>query len=140
MVSRLNVRGSILEKRQLLAPGLGLPGCLPGWPVLPAFGLKAILGHAIAVNLSGAGGALGAGTNLAIHRHTKCQTAQKKKKRSFIAESMEEIKNRVQRARFWLAAGRAGLAASLYKVFNFYTEAEPIVSDLALRTRFSLLE
>ena len=72
-------------KKAFVGAGIGFAGMFAGLAVLPAFGMKAILGHTMAINLSGAGGALGAGANVVIHRRPKCQSAKKKKKRALLA-------------------------------------------------------
>lgn len=73
-----------LGKKAVIGAGLGVTGIFAGLAVLPAFGLKAILGHSLAVTMSSAGGALGAGTNVVIHRRKKCQPVGKKRKRSVL--------------------------------------------------------
>lgn len=67
-----------------IGAGLGVTGMFAGLAVLPVFGLKAILGHSLATTLSGAGGALGAGTNVALHQRKQCSTDGKKKKKDLL--------------------------------------------------------
>ncbi len=67
-----------------IGAGLGVTGMFAGLAVLPVFGLKAILGHSLATTLSGAGGALGAGTNVALHQRKQCSTDGKKKKKDLV--------------------------------------------------------
>jgi hypothetical protein len=52
-----------MAKPALIGAGVGVTGTFAGLAVLPALGLKALLGHAIALKITGAGGACGAGTN-----------------------------------------------------------------------------
>ena len=70
-------------KKAFIGAGIGVTGMFAGLAVLPALGLKAILGHSLAVTISGAGGAIGAGTNVAIHHRKKCLPGIKKRKITF---------------------------------------------------------
>ena len=71
-------------EKAVIGAGIGVAGIFAGLAVLPAFGLKAILGHTLAINLSGTGGALGAGANMELHRRHHCKTSRKKKKRPLL--------------------------------------------------------
>lgn len=58
-------------KPALIGAGLGATGTLAGLAVLPALGMKALLGHALGLKIAGAGGACGAGTNTVIANRKK---------------------------------------------------------------------
>lgn len=70
-------------KKAVIGAGIGVTGIFAGLAVLPAFGLKVILGHSLAA-MSGAGGAIGASTNVAIHHRKKSLTSVKKRKRNLL--------------------------------------------------------
>ena len=54
-----------------IGAGVGVTGCLAGMAIAPALGAKAILGHLVAVKVAGAGGAVGAGANVALNKKKK---------------------------------------------------------------------
>jgi hypothetical protein len=82
-----------LGKKAAIGAGIGIAGTCAGLAVLPALGLKALLGHTLATTVSSAGGALGAGTNVAIHRRKKCSNVIKKKKRSVLLPNVRRIRD-----------------------------------------------
>jgi len=70
------------SKKAAIGAGAGIAGMVAGMAVLPAFGMKAILGHFVAAKMTGVGGIVGAGTNVAAN--LKKQQKKKTKKRSVI--------------------------------------------------------
>lgn len=70
-------------KKAAIGAGVGITGVFAGMAVLPAFGMKAILGHFLALKVTGAGGVVGAGANVAVNLK-KAPTRQHKKKRTIL--------------------------------------------------------
>lgn len=50
---------------------IGVAGTIAGMAVVPALGMKALLGHLAAVKAAAAGGAFGAGANVAVNAKKK---------------------------------------------------------------------
>jgi len=61
-------------KRAALGAGLGAGGVIAGLAVLPLFGMKAILGHLLAVKIAAAGGVAGMSTNMAMEWHSQAKS------------------------------------------------------------------
>ena len=64
----------------MIGAGLGVTGAVAGMAVVPAFGMKALLGHVIAMKVAGGGGIVGAGTNVMIGMKKKADPQQVKEK------------------------------------------------------------
>ena len=66
--------------------GIGITGAVFGMAALPAFGMKAILGHLVSVKVAGAGGVLGAGANIALNYKKKPVVKQSNEKEGSFAK------------------------------------------------------
>lgn len=60
-----------LVGKAAVGAGIGAGVCLAGMAVAPAIGVKALLGHLIAAKVTGAGGVVGAGANVALNKIKK---------------------------------------------------------------------
>ena len=82
----------VLGKKAAVGAGIGVVGSFAGLGILPALGLKAVLGHSL-VSMSSACGALGAGTNVAMHQRKKCLPEVKKKKKNVLLPNRWRIES-----------------------------------------------
>ncbi|VEN74113.1 magnetosome protein Mad7 [Candidatus Desulfarcum epimagneticum] len=78
-----NARGAPFVKNEwvcwgakiVTGAGVGLAGAVAGMAVVPALGVKALLGHMIAYQIAGAASATGAGVNVVTHAKKRtCET------------------------------------------------------------------
>ncbi len=67
--------------KMAIGAGVGVTGAVAGMTVVPVFGVKAMLGHMMAVKVAGGGGAVGAGSNVALSIKNKGGTRPNKKKK-----------------------------------------------------------
>lgn len=68
-------------RKAAIGASVGITGMVAGLAVLPALGVHGLLGHLVAVKISGAGGIVGAGTNVAMNRGGKESDNRKRKKK-----------------------------------------------------------
>lgn len=68
----------------VLGAGVGVVAATAGLAVIPAAGLKGVIGHALAAKLTAGGGAAGAGINVAVHAKENLSGSKRGKKKSVL--------------------------------------------------------
>ena len=71
-------------KTAVLGAGIGAVVATAGLAVVPAMGLKGVIGHALAAKLTAGGGAAGAGINVAVHAKENQPGSKRGKKKSVL--------------------------------------------------------